>query len=297
MPFGNDFCPRSHDCHSRRRFYTDFQIKHIETRRQEMENHGWKSVLEERRLSVRRQVSEEEWAAREDLAACYRLCVNYRMTDMIYNHISLRVPGRHDQFLINAFGLLYGEVSASNLIKVDLDGNVVEGTMLEANPAGFVIHAAIHKARPDLACVFHTHTRAGAAVSAQEGGLLPISQHAMRFYNRIGYHAYEGIALDPDEQKRLVASLGPHKALILRNHGLLTAGATVRDAFEEMYFLELACQIQLDAMSGGARLLLPSPTVCEHAAEQFAHSNSFIRNRDWQALRRMLDTQQPGYRD
>jgi ribulose-5-phosphate 4-epimerase/fuculose-1-phosphate aldolase len=261
-----------------------------------MESQDWRRIIEERRTTVRQRVSEQEWAAREDLAACYRLCVHFRMTDMIYNHISLRVPGRHDQFLINAFGLLYSEVSASNLIKVDIEGRVVEDTELEANPAGFVIHAAVHKARCDLDCVFHTHTRAGVALSAQEGGLLPLSQHAMRFYNRIGYHGYEGIALDLGEQERLVRDLGSHKAMILRNHGLLTAGATVRDAFEEMYYLELACQIQLDATAGGARVVLPSPEVCEHAARQFAESNSFIRNRDWHALRRMLDEQQPGYR-
>lgn len=261
-----------------------------------MQDHEWAQALEQRRHTVRQQVSAEEWAAREDLAACYRLCVHYRMTDMIYNHISLRVPGRHDQFLINAFGLLYSEVSASNLIKVDIEGRVVEDTTLEANPAGFVIHAAVHKARPDVDCVFHTHTRAGVAVSAQRDGLLPISQHAMRFHNRVGYHDYEGIALDTDEQRRLVADLGPHKVLILRNHGLLTAGTTVRDAFEEMYYLELACQIQLDATAAGTPLVRPPEAVCEHAAQQFAGSNSYIRNRDWQALRRMLDQHDPSYR-
>jgi len=261
-----------------------------------MQDHEWAQVLEHRRQTVRQQVSAEEWAAREDLAACYRLCVHYRMTDMIYNHISLRVPGRHDQFLINAFGLLYSEVSASNLIKVDIEGRVVEDTNLDANPAGFVIHAAVHKARPEVGCVFHTHTRAGVAVSAQRDGLLPISQHAMRFHNRVGYHDYEGIALDTDEQRRLVADLGPHKVLVLRNHGLLTAGATVRDAFEEMYYLELACQIQLDATAAGTPVVRPPEAVCEHAAQQFSGSNGFIRNRDWQALRRMLDQQDPSYR-
>lgn len=261
-----------------------------------MQDQEWAQVLEQRRQTMRQQVDAQEWAAREDLAACYRLCVHYRMTDMIYNHISLRVPGRHDQFLINAFGLMYSEVSASNLIKVDIEGRVVEDTPLEANPAGFVIHAAVHKARPEVDCVFHTHTRAGVAVSAQRDGLLPISQHAMRFYNRVGYHDYEGIALDLDEQRRLVRDLGPHKVLILRNHGLLTAGATVRDAFEEMYYLELACQIQLDATASGTPLVTPPAQVCEHAAQQFAGSNSYIRNRDWQALRRMLDQQDPSYR-
>ncbi|WP_119154087.1 class II aldolase/adducin family protein [Caldimonas tepidiphila] len=262
-----------------------------------MEQADWDRVLEARRRNTRERVSPEEWAARVELAACYRLCVHYRMTDMIYNHISLRVPGRHDQFLINAFGLMYSEVSASNLVKVDIDGHPVDEGDLEANPAGFVIHAAVHKARPDVDCVFHTHTRAGVAVSAQREGLLPISQHAMRFYNRIGYHDYEGIALDLDEQQRLVRDLGPHKALILRNHGLLTAGATVREAFEEMYFLELSCQIQLDATASGAALVLPPHEVCEHTARQFAGSNNYIRNRDWHALLRMLDRQDPSYKE
>src|SRR5436190_3586540 len=262
-----------------------------------MDNRTLQRALETRRQIVRQTVSPEEWEAREDLAACYRLCVHYRMTDMIYNHISLRVPGSDDHFLINAFGLLYEEVSASNLIKVDIDGNLIDGDMLEANPAGFVIHAAIHQARPDLHCVFHTHTRSGVAISAQEKGLLPISQHAMRFFNRLGYHDYEGIALDMDEQQRLVQDLGNHNVLILRNHGVITAGATVREAFEEMYYLELACQIQIEAMANGSAVILPSPEVCEHAAVQFAESNSFIKGRDWLALRRMLDKKDPSYRD
>ena len=262
-----------------------------------MDSDTLQGILEDRRRTVRASVSPEEWAAREDLAACYRLCVQFRMTDMIYNHISLRVPGHEDQFLINAFGLLYEEVSASNLIKVDFDGNPVDDGRLQANPAGFVIHAAIHKARHDVDCVFHTHTRAGVAVSAQREGLRIVSQHAMRFHDRVGYHDYEGIALDLDEQERLVRDLGRHKVLILRNHGLLTCGRTVRDAFEEMYYLELACQIQIDAMTGGAQLWQPSPEVCEHAAVQFDTSNAFIRNRDWYALRRMLDRRDPSYRE
>lgn len=261
-----------------------------------MDNLILQQALEQSR-AAKSSMPPEEWRAREDLAACYRLCVHYRMTDMIYNHISLRVPGRHDQFLINAFGLLYEEVTASNLVKVDIDGNVVDDIPLEVNPAGFVIHAAIHKARPEVACVFHTHTRAGVAISAQEQGLRPISQHAMRFFNRVGYHNYEGIALDLDEQERLVRDLGQHNVLILRNHGLLTTGGSVREAFELMYYLELACQIQLDATAGGERLVYPPEDVCEHAARQFEDSNSFIKNRDWLALRRMLDRIAPSYRD
>lgn len=262
-----------------------------------MNNQQLQAILGERRLNLRGRVSEAEWAAREDLAACYRLCVHYRMTDMIYNHISLRVPGRHDQFLINHFGLMYEEVSASNLVKVDIDGKPVDDDPLDVNPAGFVIHAAIHKARPDLACVFHTHTRAGVAVAAQQQGLLSISQHAMRFCNRIAYHDYEGIALNLQEQQRLVANLGQHHVMILRNHGLLTAGPTVRAAFEDMYYLEIACQIQLDATASGAPLVWPAADVCEHAASQFAHSNDFIQDRDWHALRRMLDRKDVSYRE
>lgn len=263
----------------------------------EMDNEMLERVLATRRATVRQRVTAEEWNARQDLAAVYRLCVHYRMTDMIYNHISLRVPGSDEHFLINAFGLLYEEVSASNLVKVDIDGNSIDDDELEVNPAGFVIHSAIHKARHDLACVFHTHTRAGVAVSSQEDGLLPISQHAMRFFRRVGYHGYEGIALDLDEQKRLVADLGNHNVLILRNHGLLTAGATVREAFELMYYLELACQIQVDATRDNSKLVYPPEQVCEHSAQQFAHSNDFIKDRDWSALRRMLDRKDPSYRE
>lgn len=254
-------------------------------------------AIKQRRETVKRSVSSEEWAAREDLAACYRLAVHYRMTDLIYNHISLRVPGTTDQFLINAFGLLYEEISASNLVKIDVDGKILDDGLFEVNEAGFVIHAAIHKARPDLHCVFHTHTKAGVAISAREEGLLPISQHAMHFYNRIGYHDYEGIALDLDEQSRLVRDLGSHKAMILRNHGLLTAGETVRDAFDAMYYLELSCQIQVDTTAGGSRAIVPSPAVCEHAAHQFETSNGYIRNRDWHAMRRMLDRRDPSYKE
>jgi ribulose-5-phosphate 4-epimerase/fuculose-1-phosphate aldolase len=260
-----------------------------------LDNQTLDGVLKTRRDTVRQNVSPEEWAAREDLAACYRLCVHYRMTDMIYNHISLRVPGSEDHFLINAFGLLYEEVSASNLVKVDIDGNLLDDDGLEANPAGFVIHSAIHKSRHDLACVFHTHTRAGVAVSIQEGGLLPISQHAMRFYKRVSYHGYEGIALDLDEQERLVRDLGDNNVLILRNHGLITAGATVRDTFELMYYLELACQIQIDATNSGAPIVVPPEVVCEHSARQFESSNDFIKSRDWRALRRMLDRKDSSY--
>ncbi len=261
-----------------------------------MLNSKLQQILSDRRKSVPLEVSAQEWAARQELAACYRLCVHYKWTDMIYNHISLRVPGNDNQFLINAFGLLYEEVSASNLVKVDVNGMPVNtDEELEVQPAGFVIHAAIHKARPDLHCVFHTHTRATVAVASQKRGLRFTSQQAMRFFNRIGYHDYEGISLDEDEQQRLVTDLGSYKSMILRNHGMITAGDSVHAAFEEMYYLEMACQIQIDAMSGGEELIEPPAEVCEHAARQFEKVQKFIKGRDWDALRRMLDRKDPSY--
>src|SRR6187397_1274475 len=182
--------------------------------------------------SVRDRVSAGEWETRVDLAACYRLAAHFRMTDLIYTHISARVPGPEHHFLINAFGLLWDEISASTLVKVTLEGEIVDDpTGNGINRAGYVIHSAVHRARPEIHCVMHTHTSAGIAVSAQEDGLLPLSQHAMRFTGCIAYHDYEGLALELDEQKRLVADLGTHKALILRNHGLLTCGESIGEAF------------------------------------------------------------------
>ncbi len=202
--------------------------------------------------SIKDQVSAEEWAVRVDLAAAYNLAVAMRMTDHIYTHISARVPGDEPHFLINAYGLTFDEITASNLVKVNIDGEILlDRTGLGINPAGFVIHSAIHRARHDAACVMHTHTAAGIAVSAQQTGLLMISQHAMRFHRRLAYHDYEGVALDMDEQQRLVADLGPHNAMILRNHGLLACGASVPDAFDAMFYLERACQAQVAALAGG----------------------------------------------
>lgn len=248
-----------------------------------------------RRATLRHRVSDEEWAARVELAACYHLCAHYGMTDMIYNHISLRIPGENEHFLINAFGLLYEEVNASNLVKVDIDGNQLDDDPLDVSPAGFVIHSAIHRARPDARCIFHTHTAAGVAVSARKEGLLPISQHALRFFERIGYHPFEGIALDLDEQTRLVRDIGSHNALILENHGLLTCGKTVRDAFELMYYLETACKIQVAAQSAGSSLIFPSEAVARRTAKQFEDIDPFIDERDWKALLRLLERRQSSY--
>jgi ribulose-5-phosphate 4-epimerase/fuculose-1-phosphate aldolase len=247
--------------------------------------------------SLQNRVSDEEWTVRVDLAACYRLAAHFAMTDLIYTHISARVPGPEHHFLINAFGLMWDEITASALVKVTLDGDVVEDLSGGGiNRAGYVIHSAVHRARPDVACVMHTHTQAGVAVSAQDEGLLPISQHAMRFWNAIGYHDYEGLALETDEQARLVRDLGRHKAMILRNHGLLVCGDSIAQAFDLMYYLERACRIQVTAMAGGAKLRRPSAEVAEKTAHQFSGLPYKAKKTEWKALLRMLDKTDPSYK-
>ena len=246
---------------------------------------------------LKERVSAEEWEQRVQLAACYRLAAAHRMTDLIHTHISARVPGPEHHFLINAYGLMFDEITASSLVKVDLDGNILEDpTGYGINPAGYVIHSAVHGAREDVACVMHTHTRDGIAVSAQKKGLLPLSQHSMRFYNRVAYHDYEGVALDLDERERLVADLGSLNAMILRNHGLLTCGASVREAFDNMYYMERACQAQIAAMSGGAELNIASPEAAEKVAQHFLRPNRPSIGKDWNALLRMLDRQDESYK-
>lgn len=238
----------------------------------------------------------EEWAVRTDLAALYRLVAHFRMTDMIDTHISARLPTDEPTFLINRYGILFHEMRASDLVKIDHLGNVIdpraqtEPQRFRVNAAGFTIHSAIHLARHDLHYVVHTHTAAGIAVSAQRDGLLPISQHALKFYGKLGYHDYEGVALDLAERDRLVHDLGPHKAMILRNHGLLAGGATAAEAFHEIYFLERACQAQVQAMAGGAALIFPPEEVRTRVAGQFARDESEeIRNTAWLAALRLID--------
>ena len=211
---------------------------------------------------IKDQVSAEEWQARVDLAACYRLVDMYDMTDLIYNHITVRIPGT-EHLLINLYGLTYKEITASSLAKIDVEGNIIwkPDTDYGINVAGYVIHGAIHKARPDVNCVTHTHTRAGMAVSAMKCGLLPLSQTGIRFHGRIGYHDYEGPAINIEERVRLVQSLGEHDAMILRSHGLLTCGANIPMAFNTLYQLEQACRAQVDAMAAGVELLIPSDEV------------------------------------
>ncbi len=233
---------------------------------------------------------------RADLAACYRLLHRFGMTDLIFTHVSARLPGADGHFLLNPFGLMFDEITASSLVEVDADGSVVGTGEWGVNSAGYVIHSAFLKGRADVNCVVHTHTRAGVAVSTLECGLLPISQNALRFYDRIAYHDYEGIACDLDERERLVADLGDKNAMILRNHGLLTMGASVAEAFTHMYDLEMSCKIQMDALASGARLAEPSEAVCENTARQFEEGGSGS-GLAWQALLRQLDREDPSYRD
>src|SRR5258708_2359165 len=217
--------------------------------------------------NLRQLVSEEEWQTRVDLAACYRLVHHYGMTDLVYTHLTARVPGPERHFLINRYGLLFNEVTASNLVKIDGEGKIVGGgDQSQVNYAGFVIHSAVHQARHDVGCVMHTHTTAGMAVSALKSGLLPLTQTAMRFYGRIAYHDYEGPALDLDEQKRLVADLGVHDALILRNHGLLVCAPTVAEAFTIMHSLSRTCPAQAAARACGGELNIPADHVANAAA-------------------------------
>lgn len=226
--------------------------------------------LEEIKMNHHLMANSIEWDARCQLASLYRLIAYYKMTDLIDTHISLRVPNEPEHFLINRYGITFDRMRASDLVKIDHDGRIVESYDQEkkVNVAGFVIHSAIHHAKPHLDCVIHVHTADGIAVSAQQEGLLPISQHALKFYRRLSYHSYEGIALSVEERERLVADLGENKAMILRNHGLLVAGKTIAHAFHEIYFLERACQIQVKALSS-QNLIYPSEAVCEFTASQF----------------------------
>jgi ribulose-5-phosphate 4-epimerase/fuculose-1-phosphate aldolase len=249
-------------------------------------------------LSLKDSVSPEEWAMRVDIAACYRLVAMFNLNDLIYNHISGRVPGEDGHFLINPYGYAYEEVTASSLLKIDFDGKVVldSGTGYGVNLAGFVIHSAIHKARHDVACVIHTHTPAGMAVSALKCGLMPLTQNAM-FFGRMGYHDYEGPAIDMDEQQRLVRDLGAGAAMILRNHGLLTAGGTVSEAFVTMHWLERACQAQVMAMACNTELNHPSPETVKLTNERYLPGQRRkITELEWPAMLRMLDRRDPSYR-
>ena len=243
-------------------------------------------------MATAHRFDNAEYQTRYDLAACYRLAAKFGMTDVIYTHISARIPGTHD-ILINRFGDQFHEVTASRLVRFPIHETP---DARDVNPAGTVIHTAVHGARHDVGCVMHTHTIAGVAVACQADGLLPISQYSLQFYNRIGYHDYEGIALLEEEKPRLVNDLGSHGALILRNHGLLTAHATIPETFAAMYNLERACQVQIAAMSGGARLYPVAEHVRERTAQQcenFGGQETGLP--EWIALVRELERTDPDF--
>jgi ribulose-5-phosphate 4-epimerase/fuculose-1-phosphate aldolase len=245
--------------------------------------------------SLKETVSAEEWQLRCDLAACYRLVAQHGWSDLVFTHISARIPGPEHQFLINLYGLLFDEVTASSLVLVDQEGNKVRESPFPVNRAGFVIHSAIHAVREDVQCVLHTHTRAGVAVSAQRGGVLPISQQSTFVLAALGYHDYEGVALHDEEKPRLQKDLGAGSFLMLRNHGLLTVGATIADAFLAMYVFETTCQIQLAAQAGG-ELIAVDPKIIDgvaHASrvQTGGLGGSFV----WPALLRRLERTDPTY--
>jgi ribulose-5-phosphate 4-epimerase/fuculose-1-phosphate aldolase/carbon monoxide dehydrogenase subunit G len=250
-------------------------------------------------ISAKASVSAEEWQARLDLAACYRLVDAYGMTDLVYNHITLKIPGT-EHLLINLYGMLYKEMTASSLVKIDMDGNIIampetlEGpTSYGLNVTGYVIHGAIHKARADVNCVIHTHSRAGLAVASMKCGLLPLTQTSMRFENHIGYHDFEGPSIELDERVRLARDLGQHNAMILRNHGLLTCGPNVQQAFNNMYQLEMSCQAQVDTMAARTELNMPTPEVMALTAHLYQPATRRPYGvLEWPAMLRLLDANQ-----
>ena len=240
-----------------------------------------------------REISDQEWQIRVDLAAAYRLASIYGWTDLNNTHFSARIPGVDDQFLLNPFGMLFDEITASSLIKVDHRGDIIGSSDYPANPAGFVIHGAVHMAVPDANCIIHTHSRFGTAVATQKNGLLPSSQKALTLMGWVGYHDFEGAALDMDERPRIVSDLGEKKILILRNHGLMSVGKTVGEAFVWMYRIETACRIQIDALSGGSELNPISESTQEHTISQglkMYGEGGFIQpGCEWPTLLRQLE--------
>lgn len=250
-------------------------------------------------------IDAQEWELRVQLAAAYRMIDHFGWSELIWTHTTVRVPGPEHHFLINEYGLRFDEICASNLLKVDLHGNVIDDPSREINPAGFVIHSAIHMARPDVRCVMHTHTAAGMAVAALQTGLLPISMYALGYHDRVAYHDFEGPSLELGERERLAANLNTKNVMIMRNHGLLTCGESVAQAFVRMYRLERACQVQIAAQSTGAPLIIPPDEVCRVSAER---SDDFlvaegdkgyskVPNPEFGAMMRLLDRKDPSYRN
>ncbi len=248
--------------------------------------------------SLKNQVSPEEWQTRTDLAACYRLVADFGWSDLVFTHITARVPGIHDQFLINPYGLMFDEITASSLVKIDLNGNKMDDSPFLVNPAGFTIHSAVHSARDDAQCVLHVHSLNGVAVSAQKAGLLPLSQQSIFILSSLAYHDYEGVALREDEKARLVADLGDKMHFMLRNHGLLTLGSTIADAFLNMYTFETACNIQIRAQAGGGPLItIPDSIVNTAQAQARAATKSLGGMLAWPGLLRRLDRADGSYRN
>jgi len=245
---------------------------------------------------MRNDIDPKEWEIRCDLAAAYRLIAHFGMDDLIFTHLSARLPGKQHRFLLNPFGMLFDEITASSLVAVDPDGHAIEvDDESKINNAGFTIHSAVHMNRDDAQCVMHTHTTATMAVAAQEQGLLPLNQMSMQFHGGVAYHDYEGLALDLDERERLVRDLGDKDVMILRHHGLLTVGRTVAEAFHNVYYMEQACKLQLAATQGGQKVSRLSDNIAAHTAAQFNRNAATKGQRPWAALRRKLDRISPDY--
>ncbi len=252
----------------------------------------------------RPEISEQEWRVRVDLAACHRLADLNGFSDIVWNHISARVPDEPGRFLINLFGLRFDEVTASNLVTLNQEGEVIvpameaDGTVIdssESNVTGYVIHSAIYNQRSDVNCVMHSHSRAGLAVCSLKDGFIPVVQDAFQFYNQVSYHDYEGLSLDLDERDRLAANLGDNPVMVMRNHGLLTTGSTVAQAYIRMFYLEKSCQAQIDTYMTGRPVQLPPEEVCQHAADQYK-SSAPAGKYEWPALLRKLDSIDPSYK-
>ena len=247
-------------------------------------------------MNSKTHFSDEEWINRVNLAACYHLADHFQMTDIVWNHITSKTSKNKETFLINKFGLRYNEITASNLLEIDLEGNVIRGEG-EINYTGYVIHGAVHKAKKNIHCVMHTHTRAGLAISCLKEGLKPIFQDAAIFHNRVSYHDWQGMSTEVEECKDIAKNLGNNKVMILRNHGLLTCGETIGEAFILMYYLDKACKNQLDTMSTGLETIVPSDNIMEYAAGQYEDPRFRLGKHEWPALLRLLDDKKSIYKN
>ena len=247
-------------------------------------------------MNSKTHFSDEEWLNRVNLAACYHLADHFQMTDVIWNHITSKTSKNKETFLINKFGLRYNEITASNLLEIDLEGNVISGDG-EINYTGYVIHGAVHKVKKNIHCVMHTHTRAGLAISCLKEGLKPIFQDAAIFHNRVSYHDWRGMSTEVEECKDIEKNLGNNKVMILRNHGLLTCGETIGEAFILMYYLDKACKNQLDTMSTGLETIVPSDNIMEFAAGQYEDPRFRLGKHEWPALLRLLDDKNSIYKN